>query len=97
MFPTASVRRPAARSIDASISVVVVLPLVPVTNSHGAPAGSLSRQANSSSPQTGMPAVRAAWVTGALGGNPGETTRRSASGRVCPSPSRTVAPSTSSI
>ena len=53
MLPTAAVRRPAAARIAASIRVVVVLPLVPVTASQGAGVrGPRSRQASSTSPQT---------------------------------------------
>ena len=49
-------------------SVVVVLPLVPVTamNSLG-----ISRQASSTSPSTGSPRSRAAAMTGACAGTPG--------------------------
>ncbi len=98
MLPTAAVRRPAARSIEASMSVVVVLPFVPVTTSQGAASGPRSRQASSSSPHTGTPASRAATITGARGGRPGDTTRTSApSGSVSPSPRRIVAPTTSRI
>ena len=56
MFPTAAVRSPAADKIDASIWVVVVLPLVPVIPSQGtAFVGRLSRQASSTSLQIGTP------------------------------------------
>ena len=59
MLPTAAVRLPAARSIDSSMSVVVVLPFVPVTTSHGAGVRApRSRQASSSSPHTGTPALQ---------------------------------------
>ncbi len=97
MLPAARVRRPAARSIDSSIRVVVVLPLVPVTTSQGAaPCARRNRQASSSSPQTGTPAPCAAAMIADSGESPGETTSRSTpSGRVSPSPSRTVAPRTS--
>ena len=54
---------------------VVVLPLVPVTVSHGAaPSAARMRQASSTSPQTGMPAVAAASMSGSCGGTPGEVT-----------------------
>lgn len=56
MLPTAAVRRPAAARMEASIWTVVVLPLVPVTASQGAASGPRSRQASSTSPQTGTPA-----------------------------------------
>ena len=99
MLPTAAVRRPAARSIDSSMSVVVVLPFVPVTTSHGAgvraaePPGELELAPHR---HARAPARRA--MTGACGGRPGDTTRTSASsGSVSPSPSRTVAPMTSRI
>ena len=48
--------------------MVVVLPLVPVTTSHGVSwSGSRSRQASSTSPQTGMPRSRACASSGELG------------------------------
>src|SRR5690606_17667188 len=75
-LPTAAVRRPAAVRMDASIRTVVVLPLVPVTASHGAPAR--SRHASSTSLHTGTPAVRAAVSSAADGGQPGDATTRSA-------------------
>ena len=56
MLPTAAVRRPAAGSIDSSIWVVVVLPLVPVIAEPGHDlVGRLSRQASSTSLQIGTP------------------------------------------
>jgi len=63
MLPTADVRRPAAASIDSSMLVVVVLPLVPVTASHGTTrSGCIMRQASSTSPQIGT--LRwAAWAS----------------------------------
>ena len=71
-MPTATLRSPAARRIESSICTVVVLPLVPVTHSHGAAcSGSRSRQASSTSPQTGMPRSRACASSGAVGFQPG--------------------------
>ena len=58
-LPALVARRPAARSMAASIWTVVVLPLVPVTTSQGAaPCWGRIRQASSTSPQTGMPRRR---------------------------------------
>ena len=64
-------------------SVVVVLPLVPVTamNSLG-----ISRQASSTSPSTGSPRSRAAAMTGACAGTPGDLT----TARTCSSARRRV-------
>ncbi len=77
-LPALQARSPAARRIDASICTVVVLPLVPVTVSHGAaPSRGRSRQASSTSPQTGMPAAAAAASSGWSGRHPGEVTTRS--------------------
>ena len=81
MFPHSTARRPAAVSIACSIDVVVVLPLVPVTTSQrrGGPYRPdwSSRQANSTSPQTGTSRPRAAAAsTGAVGGKPGLVTTR---------------------
>ena len=60
MLPTAAVRQPAAASIDSSIWVVVVLPLVPVMPSQGMIlSGRLSRQASSTSLQIGTPRAAA--------------------------------------
>lgn len=57
----------------------------------------LSRQASSTSPQTGTPAASAAANSGLPGCQPGAVTTRSVpSGRVAPSPRRTVTPSASS-
>src|SRR3954451_8118442 len=93
-------RRPAARRMESSICTVVVLPLVPVTQSHGVSwSGSRSRHASSTSPQTGIPRAVAWASSGAVGFQPGEVTSTStSSGRVAvaPSPRRTSAPSTSS-
>lgn len=90
MLPTAAVRRPAAFRIDASIWTVVVLPLVPVTASQGAgfrPFRPRSRQASSTSPQTGTPACPAAVNSGLVGFQPGAVTISSVpSGSVSPSP-----------
>src|SRR4051812_49080391 len=99
-LPAATLRSPAARRIASSIRTVVVLPLVPVTASQGVSwSGSRSRQASSTSPQTGTPRA-AAWASsGASGRQPGEVMSRSTSpGRVAvaPSPRRMDAPSTSS-
>src|SRR4051812_33682192 len=65
-------------TIAPSSSVVVVFPLVPVTatNSFGS-----SRQASSSSPMTGTPASRAAAMTGASCGTPGDLITLPAWGR----------------
>ena len=64
-LPALQARSPAARRIEASICTVVVLPLVPVTVSHGAaPACGRIRHASSMSPHTGMPASAAASRTG---------------------------------
>ena len=97
-LPTAALRSPAAVRIASSIWTVVVLPLVPVTHSHGAAvSGSRSRQASSTSPHTGMPRA-AAWASsGAVGFQPGEvTTTSTSSGSVAvePGPRRISAPST---
>lgn len=94
MLPTAAVRRPAARRIEASIWVVVVLPLVPVIASQGAASGPRSRQAISTSPTTSTPADAAAAKSGELGFQPGEVTTSSVpSGSVSASPRRTSMPS----
>lgn len=89
-----------ASRIEASIRTVVVLPLVPVTASQGAgsrPSCPLSRQASSTSPQTGTPASAAAVKSGLPGFQPGAVTTSSVDpGRVSPSPRRTVIPSASS-
>ena len=78
MLPHSRLARPAAVSIACSIDVVVVLPLVPVTTSQrrGGPYRPdwSRRQANSTSPQTGIPAAAAATSTGEFGGNPGLVT-----------------------
>src|SRR6478609_9464467 len=72
---------------------VVVLPLVPVTVSHGAaPSRARMRQASSTSPHTGMPAVAAASISGSCGGTPGEVTTSSVPGggsATCSGPRRT--------
>ena len=67
-FPATATGAPASRWMWPISSVVVVLPLVPVTamNSLG-----ISRQAISSSPITGNPRWRAAAMTGASWGTPG--------------------------
>ena len=99
MLPTAAVRRPDAASIDSSIWVVVVLPLVPVTPSQGMTlCGRLSRQASSTSLQIGTDRAAAAVSSGLVGAQPVVMTRSASSGRfaVEPGPSRTVPPSTSS-
>src|ERR1700751_4959934 len=64
MLPTAAVRRPAPRRIAGRICTVGVWPLVPVTASQGAASGPLSRQASSTSPQTGTSAAAAAANSG---------------------------------
>lgn len=94
MLPTARVRSPSAARIEASIRTVVVLPLVPVIPSQAAAPGPRSRQAISTSPTTSTPAAAAAANSGLSGFQPGEVTTRSVpSGRVSPSPRRTVIPS----
>src|SRR6187200_1506137 len=99
-LPQATELSPAVRRIVSSICTVVVLPLVPVTQSQvPGCSGSRSRQASSTSPHTGTARAVAATISGAVGGTPGEvTTTSTSSGRVAvsPSPIRTVAPSTSS-
>src|SRR5699024_3661733 len=79
MLPQALALSPAASSIDSSIVVVVVLPLVPVIASHFASLVPRIRQASSTSPMTGMPAAAAAASTGWSGRQPGEVTTRSMS------------------
>ena len=82
-LPTTSTGTPAVRCRWPSSSVVVVLPLVPVTamTSLGT-----QRQASSSSPRTGRPRSRAAAITGAVGGTPGDlTTARTRSSSATPS------------
>lgn len=97
MLPTAAVRKPADFRIDASIWVVVVLPLVPVIASQGAAPGPRSCQAISTSPTTSTPAFAAAANSGLSGFQPGEvTTRPVPSGRVSASPRRTEIPSSPS-
>ena len=81
-LPALVARSPAARRIEASICTVVVLPLVPVTVSHGAaPTRGRIRQASSTSPQTGMPAAAAATSSGVVGRQPGEVTTSSVPSR----------------
>ena len=67
-FPATATGSPASRWMWPMSSVVVVLPLVPVTamNSFG-----ISRQASSSSPITVAPRCCAAATTGASRGTPG--------------------------
>src|SRR2546423_933756 len=74
MLPRAAVRSPAAVRIAASIVVVVVLPLVPVTASQAGASGVRSRQASSGSLYTGSPAACAATTSARVRANPGETT-----------------------
>ena len=72
---------PSARSIASSICTVVVLPLVPVTHSHGAasPGRAAARPARPR-PRPGAPALRACGEAAARdGGSPGEVTTRSTS------------------
>ena len=61
-FPATATGRPAVRCRWPISSVVVVLPLVPVTAQK---AFGISRQASSSSPVTSIPRSRAARTTGA--------------------------------
>ena len=70
-LPATATGRPASRWMWPMSSVVVVLPLVPVTamNSLG-----ISRHASSTSPSTGSPRSRAAAMTGACAGTPGDLT-----------------------
>ena len=85
-LPATSTGRSAARQIAPSSSVVVVLPLVPVTATKGL--GS-RRQASSSSPSTGSPRSRAAAIAGASAGTPGLlTTSAARSSSSSPSDSR---------
>src|SRR5690606_30843806 len=79
MLPQATASRPAARRIAASIPVVVVLPLVPVTASHtgGRSMPWPSHHASSGSPTSGTPAAAAAATSGWSGRRPGEVTTRS--------------------
>ena len=78
MLPHSCADSPAAVSMACTIEVVVVLPLVPVTASQrrGGPYRPdwSSRQANSTSPQIGTPAVAAAASAGAVGRKPGLVT-----------------------
>ena len=74
ILPATAVRSPAARSIDASIIVVVVLPSVPVTTSHGGAAGLRSRHASSGSPHTSTPRLAAAANNADSRRQPGEVT-----------------------
>ncbi len=67
-LPATSTGSPPARSIAPISSVVVVLPLVPVTPTNGLDS---IRCASSTSPHTGTPAARAARTTGASPGTPG--------------------------
>ena len=67
-LPATATGSRAARQIAPSSSTVVVLPFVPVTATKRF--GS-SRQASSSSPSTGTPRARAAWISGASWGTPG--------------------------
>ena len=77
-LPALVARSPAAVRIDASMLTVVVLPLVPVTVSHGAaPSWARIRQASSTSPHTGMPCAWAATRSWSWGGTPGEVTTSS--------------------
>jgi hypothetical protein len=68
-FPANAAETPASRWISPSSPTVVVLPFVPVTamNSLGS-----RRHANSTSPITGIPRSRAATITGASCGTPGD-------------------------
>src|SRR4051812_18236995 len=103
-LPTAAERSPAAASMAASIVTVVVLPLVPVTASHGAaPVAGRIRQASSTSLQTGTRAAAAPASTGWSGRQPGEVTTTSGACRsprpptsgsaaTASGPSRTSAP-----
>ncbi len=74
---------------------VVVLPLVPVSVSHGAaPCARRIRHASSTSPQIGIPAPAAAASIGWSGRQPGEVTTTSAAApATCGRPSATPSPS----
>src|SRR4029453_5530381 len=72
-LPAATAWTPEAVSMAAASSGVVVLPLVPVTPTRGMVA---TRGASSISLQTGIPAARAAWMSGWASGRPGATTSR---------------------
>src|SRR5512145_2820617 len=74
-YPPVKVARSSAKSAPAS-AVVVLLPLVPVMATTGT--SPRKRQASSTSPQTGTPVRRAAWIGAMESGTPGETTTRSA-------------------
>ncbi len=76
-LPATATGRPASRWTCPIHSVVVVLPLVPVTatNSLG-----MSRQASSSSPSTGEPRARAAWTIGRVLGYAGALDERPGAG-----------------
>ncbi len=95
-LPTASARRPAARSIEVSIRTAVVLPLVPVSASHGAAPSGRSRQASSTSPITSIPASAAAASSGWCGGQPVAMTWVVPSGIPAGSPKRTSTPASAS-
>jgi hypothetical protein len=74
MFPARRTSFPAARSIAARRDAVVDLPLVPVT---AATVPRISRNPSSSSPQTGMPRLRASESIGTSTLTPGLGTTRS--------------------
>ena len=74
MFPSAGARIPEAVSIAEIKPVTVVFPLVPVTATVGR---SISRQANSTSLITSVPASSASVIGADLSPNPGEATTRS--------------------
>ncbi len=79
-LPTAMALSPAACSMDSVRPTVVVLPLVPVMVSQSAvlrPSRTRTRQASSTSPQTGMWARAAAASSAWSGRQPGEVTIRS--------------------
>ena len=95
MLPATSVGRPASFSISPASTVVVVLPLEPVM------ARILpfrKRAANSSSPITGRPKLRACTSSGVCSGTPGLTTIRSWRRKVNRPwpPASTMTPSSSS-
>ena len=77
-LPATATGSPASRWICPSSSTVVVLPFVPVTATN---ALGTRRQPSSSSPSTGTPRARAAAMTGASRGTPGDFTTARACGQ----------------
>jgi hypothetical protein len=73
-FPPTKACRSLWKRVPAS-AVVVLFPFVPVMATTGT--SPRKREASSTSPSTGMPARRAAPISGRESGTPGETTTRS--------------------